>query len=87
MSEVDGSAYVYMTLQSACHVVCCVCVCVCALCAYVIRVEMSTAHVLRDAQSGEHQAMKARMEAALRECEQAREVRRMQGMPSLALHA
>ena len=36
--------------------------------------EMSATHVLRDAQDTEHQTMKTRMEAALSECEQTREV-------------
>lgn len=43
-------------------------------CVLHVHIEMSTARVMRDAQDGEHQAMKARMEAALQECEQAREV-------------
>ena len=43
-------------------------------CVHHVHIEMSAVHVMRDAQDGEHQAMKARMEAALQECEQAREV-------------
>lgn len=85
--------YIWL-LTKVCYAACgvhdhmCVCVTYVHACMFlyalcVMHIEMSTAHVMRNAQDGEHQVMKARMEAALRECEQAREVRQVQACAPL----